>query len=71
MSFVPSADDADRTQFRGLSCGIQVTPLSVDVKIWPLFTTATSRVPPAEQATDVQSLALSRPVQVTPLSVEV
>jgi hypothetical protein len=67
----PSADDATEVQNLLLSRGIQVTPESVEVYIWPFSTTATSLLPSAEDATQRQSRAASLGVQFTPESVEV
>jgi hypothetical protein len=59
------------SQSRLLSRAVQVTPLSVEVWIWPPNTTAASFVPSDEEVMEIQFRLLSRAVQVSPLSVEV
>ena len=54
-SRLPSADDATLVQLvSGAVFVIQVAPALVEVKIWPLLATATSRTPLVEEATEDQ-----------------
>ena len=57
-------------QRRPLSRAVQVSPLSVEVKM-PPNPAAASLLPSAEEVMENQTRLLSRAVQVTPLSVEV
>ena len=72
-SVLPSADELTEYQVRLVSRGVQVSPESAEVYIWPrpVNTAATSLTPSADEATVFHVGGLSRSVQITPESIEV
>lgn len=69
-TLLPSAEAAIDIQFSVLARAVQLTPLLVEVQIWPPKTTAARLLPSADEAIDHQFSVLARAVQVTPLSAE-
>ena len=68
---VPSLDDVIPLQLFPSVTHVQVSPESLDVQMFPLWTAAASLVPSLDDVINAQFFVLALDVQVSPESVDV